>query len=230
MATNDVVIKSNRYGLTIVLNPKKDYAELKEMLIEKISSASKFFSSAKVALAFEGKELTSDEQMELVDLITTYSSMQVVCLVEKDEEIEKPFKHSLEKRLEELSYHTGQFYKGTLRSGQQLEIDNSIIIIGDVNPGAKIVSKGNIIVIGTLKGTAYAGAGGNENAFIIALNMQPGQLRIADVIARAPDVKKPIKAASEVKRKKVEPKIAFVEDENIYIEQLDKAVLNEINL
>lgn len=230
MSTNDVVIKSNKYGLTIILNPDTDYTELKKILIEKISSASKFFSSAKVAIAFEGKELTQEEQMELLDVITKYSSMQVVCLVEKDEEKEKPFKNSLEKRLEELTYHTGQFYKGTLRSGQQLEIDNSIIVIGDVNPGAKIVSKGNIIIIGSLKGTAYAGAGGNDKAFIIALNMQPGQLKIADIIARAPDVRGPKKLTAEEKKKKIEPKIAFVEDDNIYIEQLDKSVLNDINL
>jgi septum site-determining protein MinC len=230
MTNNDVVIKSNKYGLSIVLTPTANYEDIKVNLAEKISAASKFFSSGKVAIAFEGKELSNDQQIELMEIITNNSQMQIVCLLEKDEKVEAPFKNSLEKRLEELSYNTGQFYKGTLRSGQQLEIENSVIVIGDVNPGAKIISKGNIIILGALKGSAYAGAGGNSQSFVIALNMQPGQIKISDIIARAPDVKSPRKLLSDPKKVKIEPKIAFVEGNNIYIEPLDKSVLNDIKL
>ena len=80
----------------------------------------------------------------------------------------------------ELSASDGKFYKGTLRSGQVLEAGSSIIILGDVNPGATVVSKGNVVVLGTLKGTIHAGAAGNEGAFVAALNMNPMQIRIAD--------------------------------------------------
>jgi septum site-determining protein MinC len=109
-----------------------------------------------------------------------------------------------------------------LRSGQVLESETSIIVIGDVNPGARIVSKGNIIVLGNLKGTAFAGATGNTNSFVMALEMSPVQIRIADTIARSPD--KP------VKDKLKETKIAFLENGNIYIEPLSKEVLNDINI
>ena len=81
----------------------------------------------------------------------------------------------------------GKFYKGTLRSGQVLESETSIIILGDVNPGATVVSKGNVVVLGTLKGSIYVGAGGNENTFVAALSMDPMQIRIADYIARNSD-------------------------------------------
>jgi septum site-determining protein MinC len=122
----------------------------------------------------------------------------------------------------ELSNNSGQFYKGILRSGASLEFETSVIIIGDVNHGARVVSKGNIIVLGSLKGNAFAGATGNTNAFVVALDMNPTQIRIADTIARAPD--KPVKA--EVK----EAKIAFLEEGNIYIEPLNKNILSDINL
>lgn len=230
MSNNDVVIKSNKYGLSIVLNPNANFEDIKINLKEKITAAEKFFGAAKVAIAFEGKDLTTDEQVTLMDIISSHSRMEVVCLLEDDEKVEKPFKKTLEKRLEELSYNTGQFYKGTLRSGQQLEIDNSVIVIGDVNPGARIISKGNIIVLGALKGSAYAGAGGNDQAFVIALNMQPGQIKISDIIARAPDSPQPTKRRFETKKVKIEPKIAFVEEDSIYIETLDKSILNEIKL
>jgi septum site-determining protein MinC len=122
----------------------------------------------------------------------------------------------------ELSNNTGQFYKGILRSGASLEFETSVVIIGDVNHGARVVSKGNIIILGSLKGTAYAGATGNTSSFVVALDMSPTQIRIADVIARAPD--KPVK--NEVK----EAKIAFLEEGNIYIEPLNKSILQDIRL
>jgi septum site-determining protein MinC len=103
-----------------------------------------------------------------------------------------------------------------------LEFETSVVIIGDVNHGASIVSKGNIIVLGSLKGHAFAGATGNTNAFVVALDMSPMQIRIADTIARAPD--KPVK--DEIK----EPKIAFLEEGNIYIEPLNKNILHDIRL
>jgi septum site-determining protein MinC len=122
----------------------------------------------------------------------------------------------------ELGNNTGQFYKGILRSGTSLEFETSAVIIGDVNHGARVVSKGNIIVLGSLKGTAFAGACGNTDAFVIALDMRPTQIRIADTIARSPD--KPVKDEDK------EPKIAFLEDGNIYIEPLSKGVINDIRL
>ena len=115
----------------------------------------------------------------------------------------------------------GQFYKGTLRSGQVLESDSSIIILGDVNPGAKILSAGNVVVLGSLKGTVYAGIKGNPNAFVVALEMHPVQIKIGDIIARCAD--KPKKLSTP------ETKIAYVDGKNIYIEPLNREVLNDLN-
>ena len=126
--------------------------------------------------------------------------------------------------LEELSSHTGQFYKGTLRSGQMLESDSSLIILGDVNPGAKVIAKGNVIILGALKGNVYAGAGGNEDSFVVALFMAPIQIRIGDTIARSNDSARKNKMLSK------DAMIAFVEDGNIYIEKLDKDTLGDIRL
>ena len=78
---------------------------------------------------------------------------------------------------------------GTLRSGQRLETPFSLIVIGDVNPGADLVAGGDIVVFGSLKGTAHASAY-DDDAFdrvIVALQMQPMQLRIGSVISRGSD-------------------------------------------
>lgn len=125
----------------------------------------------------------------------------------------------------EVNDDLGHFYRGTLRSGQSIEFASSIVVIGDVNPGAKVIAKGNIIVIGSLKGAAFAGVNGSQNAFIIALDMDPMQLRIGDLYARSPDSKGFLKKKHQPSK---EMQIAFVENNNIYIEPINRAVLNNI--
>lgn len=219
---NSVIIKGTKSGIIVVLDSSMDFEELKQNVAAKFKESSKFLGNAAMALSFEGRELSNDEQRKLLDTINANSDLRIVCIVDTDKEKEELFSKSLNERLMELQSNTGQFYKGNLRSGQVLEVESSIIVIGDVNNGAKVVSKGNVIILGSLKGNVFAGASGNSNAFVVALDMEPVQIRIADIIARAPD-----KKSKEVKR---EAKIAFVDDGNIYIEALNKSVLNDIHL
>ena len=219
---NSVIIKGNKYGIIVVLSPDVPFEDLKLVVAEKFRESSKFYENAKIAISFEGRKLTNEEQKEILDVIGQNADMHIVCVMENDSEIEENMRKTLDQKLLELSNNTGQFYKGILRSGASLEFETSVIIIGDVNHGARVVSKGNIIVLGSLKGNAFAGATGNTNSFVVALDMSPMQIRIADTIARSPD--KPVKA--ELK----EPKIAFLEDGNIYIEPLNKSILHDINL
>lgn len=240
---NTVMIKGNKSGIVLVLDAKPDFNSLKNDIAEKFQETAKFFGKANMAISFEGRELSTEEQREVLQIIESKTELKIACIVSKDKEQEELFKRSLEENLVNLEENSGQFYKGNLRSGQVLEVETSVIVIGDVNVGAKVVSKGNIIVIGNLKGNAFAGAGGNKDAFVLALGMQPIQIRIADFIARAPDKadkgffkdkgffgrrreKKNIQELQEPQ----EIKIAFVEGDNIYIEPLSKDVLKEINL
>lgn len=219
------MIKSNKYGITIILDDQISFEELKEKVAEKFLESASFFGSVQMAVSLEGRKLSKEEQWEILDLVTENSQIQIVCLIESDTEKEESFRQSMHTRLNELSAQNGQFYKGMLRSGQVLETETSIVILGDVNPGAKIISKGNIIILGALKGIAYAGAAGNGGAFVVALEMNPCQIQIADVIARSPDEKR------KDERKKIdkEPKIAFIENGNIYIEPLSRDILKIIH-
>lgn len=219
---NPVIIKGNKYGIIVVLDSEMDYESLRDKIAEKFRESAKFFDKAQMALSFEGRKLTTDQQRDVLNIIAEETKLHVVCVIEDDPQTEEKFKKALDEKLLELSNATGQFYKGNLRSGQVLESETSIIIIGDINPGARIVSKGNIIILGSLKGSVFAGASGNTNSFVVALDMNPVQIRIADTIARAPD--KPEKAVGK------ETKIAFLENGNIYIEPLSKEVINDINL
>jgi septum site-determining protein MinC len=75
------------------------------------------------------------------------------------------------------------YHRGTLRGGQTLQQLGTIVVVGDVNPGAELVATGDIVVFGALRGTAHAGAQGDAQARVIALELAPTQLRIATLIA-----------------------------------------------
>lgn len=218
-----VVIKGFKAGIILVLNPDASYETLKKDIAGKFRASAAFFGEAAKAVSFKGRDLTDEQKMEIVDIIQANCSLSILCIMEDDPETEAAFQKSLERKFMEQDYsNTGQFYKGNLRSGQVLDVETSIIIIGDIKPGAKVISKGNVIILGSLKGNVYAGAAGNTNAFVVALDMRPVQIRIADTIARAPD--NPEKTPGN------QTKIAFLDKGNIYIEPLDKDVMSDIRL
>ncbi len=218
---NPVMIKGTKSGIIVQLSDKLEFGDLKEKVCEKFKESSDFLGNAQIALSFAGRKLSDEEQMELVECISENSKLDIVCIIDDNEEREAYFSRTLDEKLMALNSNTGQFYKGTLRSGQVLEFDTSIVILGDINPGAQVVSAGNVVVLGKLLGNVYAGAAGRENSFVVALQMNPTQIRIGDLIARKPD---------EKQKAELQTKIAFSHEGNIYIEPLDRNVLNDISL
>ena len=223
-----VVLKSNKYGINLILDGDMDFKELLKCILEKFKEAEGFFKDARMAISFEGRELTQEEDFEIVETITDNTSVNIICILENDELKEELIRQKIEHFEEEQAGKTGEFYKGTLRSGQVLDCESSIIILGDINPGAKVISKGNIVVLGALKGNAYAGANGNEQAFVAALEMEPIQIKIGDVIGRSADKVQNVKRRGKKKPIPAEPQVAIVKDGNIYIEPITKGLLNNI--
>jgi septum site-determining protein MinC len=78
------------------------------------------------------------------------------------------------------------YLETTLRSGGEVRHPGSVVVVGDTNPGSAIIADGDILVWGRLRGVAHAGAHGDRDRQIMALHMEPTQLRIADQVARAP--------------------------------------------
>ncbi len=225
-----VMLKSNKYGINLILDKHMDFEELLTCILDKFKESEGFFKDARMAISFEGRKLTQEEEFQIIETITENTSVNIICILDNDELKEELVRQKIERFEEEQTGKTGEFYKGTLRSGQVLDCESSIIILGDINPGAKVISKGNIVVLGALKGNAYAGANGNEQAFVAALVMDPIQIKIGDVIARSAD-----KVQGEKKRRKkhtvdyeTDPQVAIVKDGNIYIEPITKGLLNNI--
>lgn len=221
-----VIIKSNKYGINLILDPGMPFEELLHHITDKFLESEKFFKNAKMALSFEGRKLSKEEEYCIIDTITQRTSIQIVCIIDNDEVREQYIKQKMDVCAESESGNIGRFYRGTLRSGQVLESETSIIIIGDVNPDAKIVSRGNVIVLGALKGTAWAGALGNEDCFVVALDMNPAQIKIGNIIGRSE--KGFLASIRERKKVAPEPQIATVSEGRILIEPITKNTFNNI--
>lgn len=215
-----VSIRGRKHGIGVKILDNASYEDIKRDMESSFKNAAKMLGDKEVGISFEGMYLTEQQEEELIDIIHQNCNLKIVCIIEQESEKDAPFEKSVTNTLMEFNASMGEFYKGNVRSGQVLEFKHSVIVLGDVNPGASIISMGNIIILGSLRGTAFAGASGKRNCFIVAMDMHPIQLRIADIFARSADRED----------RETIPRIAFVEDENIYIEPLTKSVLKDITL
>lgn len=179
-----VTIRSSRYGLDIELDQKTDFAELLDILAERFRESARFFKDAKMALSFSGRPLNREEEDRILEIISENTQIDILCVVEQNDKNELMYRSIVEQALSDRDKREGQFYRGTLGRRHVLESETSVIILGDVEADARVTAKGNIVVVGTLYGTAHAGADGDRNAFIVALSMQPKKLCIADVEAK----------------------------------------------
>jgi septum site-determining protein MinC len=104
-------------------------------------------------------------------------------------------------------YHTG-----TLRGGQALHHVGNIVVVGDVNPGTELIATGDVVVFGRLLGVAHAGAQGDVERRVYAMQLQPTQLRIATFIA----------ADEEMRPQAAQAEVAFVRDGHIVVAPYSK--------
>ena len=217
-----VMIKSFQNGITLLLNNEASFEQILEELAYKFAEAKKFFGTASVALSIEGKPVTNMEEIRILETIKKNSDVNVVCIVGHDEETNKNFIKALQHMERKLTgSDEGQFYRGNLKNRDVLETENSIIILGDVYPGCAVISAKNIIILGGLYGEAYAGGNGQENAFVVALEMEPERLKIGDF-----KYKSNTKQSKWGIRPKVQPKIARVKNAKIVFEPLTKDLLS----
>lgn len=216
-----VEFKGNKRG--IIVNIKRDapFEEIQENIINKLEAYVGFFNGAKIS-EINSDYLTDIEILELKEDITSRFDVEFV----EDQKIE-----------ENNNFQTK--YVNTLRSGENIEFDGDVVILNDMRPGSKVISKlntvvmgdinagakvvagGNVFVMGKIEGFVHAGSEGNEFAYVVAGNLNPKILQIAENIAEAPDEEE-----NYEKQEDVNPEIAFVSSGRIviesYLSKLDK--------
>lgn len=173
LATEDIRQNEKRIRKTIVKRKIHITGEFPAAEAAETAKAVKVMDEEEEEIEEEEIEEAGEEEIEL-DTET----------VEADEEGQE---EDFEDEESPAASNTTMYLRQTLRSGQTISHKGHLIIIGDVNPGAEVMAEGDITIWGSLRGIAHAGIGGNTDAEIRALNLQPIQIRIAHAIARAPD-------------------------------------------
>lgn len=227
--SQEVVIKSNKYGITLILDPEPDFENLLQAVADKFEDSKKFFRDAKLAVEFEGRSLTDEQRLQLLDAITAHTDITVICVVDNDELHIDQFRRQINAYYDAISGKEADFYKGNLQEGQSLESEDSIVLAGDVQAGAVIRAKGNVIVMGALCGSAFAGTDGKEDAFVAAFEMDAAEIGIADIRRGEPQPKKKARRLRRRDKTKeaeaVQPQIAIVREGSIHIEPVKKGTL-----
>jgi septum site-determining protein MinC len=226
MGESAVSIKGIRDGLLITID-QGDWAEAEATLLDQIRTRGEFFRGARVALEVGELALDREEIRKLKTRLAEHDVQLWALLGTSPETIRSARRMELETELqkeqtggqaaaEELPPITsdekgssGVLVKHTIRSGRIVRHIGHVVVIGDVNPGAQIIAGGDILVWGRLRGTVHAGANGDEEALVCALDMRPTQLRIANHVAIAPDERQP----------RPHPEVAFIREGQIMAEE-----------
>lgn len=209
-----IEIKGIREGLLVNLGDG-DWAEVRGLLMKHLDEKAQFLSGARLALDVGTHIVKAREMGKLRDEIsergiTLWAVMSSSPMTEKTAQtlglatrIGKPHP-SRSVRTLNTTIKDGDpavLVKRTLRSGYKLQFPGHVIVLGDINPGAEVIAGGNIIVWGHLRGMVHAGAEGDEQAVVCALDLAPTQLRIAEKIATTPK-----------RRGKPQPEMAHIQE------------------
>lgn len=178
MMNQCITINTKKDNIVLKINEDADQKSIIECLKEKIEELKKLYKNDKTPIYVTGKVLKNREIEEIKSIIKEKIDVEIT--------FESPTTLGLygitKTYNKEISVSETKYHKGSLRSGQRIEFEGSLVIIGDVNDGAEVVAGDNIVIIGTLRGLAHAGAKGNKDACIAATSIEPLQIRIANVI------------------------------------------------
>ncbi|MGC5327944.1 septum site-determining protein MinC [Brevibacillus sp. SYSU BS000544] len=176
---NKVTIKGTKDGLVFFMDDMCSFEELLSELREKIEHSHQQILSGpliRVSIKLGKRYCSSDQQEELTKIIRQKGNLVIQTIDSDVITKEEAFAESLKSKFT-IETHT-------VRSGQVLDVNGDILLLGDVNPGGTIRSTGSIYVLGNLRGIAHAGMQGDTQAIVASAAMAPQQLRIADVISR----------------------------------------------
>ncbi len=207
---NKITMKGTKDGLLIVFPDEPGWNDLIQQLGDILDGSKSFWIGASTSVDLGSHKLDETQINRLYEMLNKRYHLILDAIYSMDEETRmfaeksnlKVGKiHPSSSRsnlaggaeiLQNLNSPSNALYlKQTLRSGQTVRFDGNVIIYGDTNPGSEIIASGDIIVIGSLRGIAHAGAKGDEKSQIISTNLRPTQLRIASCIGRPPDDQNP---------------------------------------
>ncbi|MEM7128562.1 MAG: septum site-determining protein MinC [Chloroflexota bacterium] len=207
-------------------------------LRSRLHQASGFFRGGTVTLNIGDRLLTTEEVGYVSDILEEHGMELKIIRSTSEETGRSAAAVGITAQLEQVEGQVAQntltnhselqnfVYRGNLRSGQTLRRPETILILGDVNPGAQVISNGDVLIWGRLRGIAHAGNEGDKAAIISALSMEPTQLRIGESVAIVPESQERRNLFGIRKRQPAlapRPEVAYLMDDKIVIEPWDES-------
>ena len=196
MSEEMVKIKGGRSGLSLTFAPQASFEDILQHLQEKLESGSGFFLRG--TMVFLPRDVLTDGQREKLQKL--FHEHGLICRLqplEGENPLEQqpkaqpaPVPAESQPQAEAPQNPDTQemlVVNKTLRGGQEIRTNSSVLLCGNVNPGAQIIAGGSIDVRGICRGMVHAGAYGDTSAIVVADHLMPTQIRIASFIARSPD-------------------------------------------
>ena len=175
---NCVMINLKKNEILIKIAENAEQREIVECLKRKLPELKKLYKDEKTPIRVIGKILKNKEMDQIQNMVTNEIDVQIEFDTPKSLGLSS-IKRTFER---EIAVSETKFHRGSLRSGQKLETEGSIVILGDVNSGAEVIASDNIVVLGNLSGLAHAGAKGNKQAIIAAGLLDTVQIRISNIV------------------------------------------------
>ena len=201
-----IAIKGIKDGLLISLSPTEKWQSVTDYLAARIDDRMDFYAGANITVDLGARPVPKYELSSLKALLerrgltlmrvlsdSNTSKQSAIALDLKTSSHDRTPQQQIRETLPLSPEETGTqgiLFRRTLRSGRTIHSQGHVVVFGDVNPGAKIIASGDIIIWGKLRGTVHAGAEGDESAIVCALDMNPNQLRIAGYIVTSPPGKR----------------------------------------
>ncbi len=222
MASN-VILKSYNGAIKLILDPDMPFNELLGLVRDKFYASRNFLGNVSIILDIEGRKLSDIEEDLVIDAVHASSDVSVSCLVGKNENDQEHIRRVNEILSERLQGSDKcMILQSSVMNKQVIEVEESIVILGDVNPGSEVRSSGNIIVLGGLYGSAHAGYPEDDSCFICAIEMEAEKMGIGS-FNYEPD-SKPIWSAVL----KSAPKVARINEGKFTIGPLNRVVMEKI--
>ncbi len=201
---NCISINLRKDKIVIKIKEDAEYIEIVEGLKKKLTELKKLYKDEKTPIVVTGKILKNKEIDEIQEMIKNKIDVEIEFDMPKALGLAS-IKRTFE---QEIAISETKFHRGSLRSGQKMEVEGSLVVLGDVNSGAEVIASDNIVVLGSLRGLAHAGAKGNTQAIIAAGMLDTVQLRIANIVKEIDRDEEPMHKQAYV----------YVEEEKIIIE------------
>lgn len=191
-------IKGTKQSLTVFFDDQYPFDQVIGPFEKELEDNPNFFKNSVATFSFGERIFSSKERIRLRELCKAYGFL---CQLQQEKEKDETYKSQT------------VLIDRTMRSGQKVEYNGNVVVLGDVQPGAEVIAAGHVMIWGNLRGTVHAGATGDEKSVVCAMRLTPVQLRIASQVAVNP--------YSQDKTVDLGPEVAYIKDQQILAESWD---------